>query len=226
MLGWPSLPFQWGTVWDEAVSKARYSCLGFACLFYTLSSATGISPCILLVVPEKPTAVKYQHILEKYFLTHHSKSRQPHLSTRLIVWYILCPLPTRVHLLFAALKTALVQTFWCTCWCLYIKVERGKTDHPPVSAAKSSISVLNHGSEDEEREPGMDCWAQEGLAAPHGWQQLDWCWDGYLSAIWDSRGRSWYLHSTCCGTGMHLYRYLQMANSFGSLAKLFPKWFK
>lgn len=109
--------------------------------------------------------MKYQHILEKYFLTHHSKSRQPHLSAQLIVWCIVCPLPTRVHLLFAALKTALVQTFRCTCWCLYVKVEKGKTDHPPMSTAKSSISVLNHGSEDEGREPGMDCWVQEGLCS-------------------------------------------------------------
>jgi len=50
------------------------------------------------------------------------------------------------------------------------------------------------------------------------------CWERYLSAVWDSRGRNWYIRSTCCGIEMHLHYYLLVVNSFGSLAKLFPKW--
>lgn len=47
-----------------------YSCLGLVCCVYTVTNATGTGPCILVVVPEKTTAVKSQHASEKNTLKH------------------------------------------------------------------------------------------------------------------------------------------------------------
>lgn len=82
-----------------------YSCLGLVCCVYTVTNATGTSPCILVVVPEKITAVKSQHASEKNTPT---VSQEQTASPLHRCVYFAC-------LLESALKTVLIRILWYTC---------------------------------------------------------------------------------------------------------------